>query len=150
MRYLPMMVVSYRMHMKSLSISQIYPQLFTAKICFSILLKRFCPIIHYRLAKGIKVTETMFNINESTQGRNCIHVQNVGNVLLKNHILFYIRKFTQERSRIYVQNVGNVLSRNHILIDMREVTQEKSRIHVQNVRNVLIKNRIFLYMREVT
>ncbi|KAG9462731.1 hypothetical protein GDO78_023239 [Eleutherodactylus coqui] len=94
------------MQMKNLPLSQMFPQPFTAKIHHLILLYRAHLLIHHRLRSRRKVTEGK-NIRELIQGKSHIHVQNVGNVLLRIEILLNIRELTQERSRIHVQNVRN-------------------------------------------
>ncbi|KAG9461507.1 hypothetical protein GDO78_016631 [Eleutherodactylus coqui] len=98
-----MSVISRKIHMKT--IFQVHLQPFIANISQLILLYMSYLLIHRRLMSRIKVTEGENNKLE----RSRIHVQNVGNVLLGNHILFNMRKVTQERDHFHVQNVGNVL-----------------------------------------
>ncbi|KAG9465276.1 hypothetical protein GDO78_018576 [Eleutherodactylus coqui] len=142
-------LVSHKIHMKSLPLSQITPRPFTAKSHLLILSYRSHVLIHHRLISRRKVTEGE-NIKELTQGRSHIHVQNVGNVTMLNHIWLDIREVTQERSHFLVQNVGNALQLNQTLFIIRELTQERSRFLVQNVGNVLQRNQNLLYTRDVT
>ncbi|XP_073517028.1 uncharacterized protein [Phyllobates terribilis] len=85
-----------------------------------------------------------------TQGRSPFPVQNVGNVLTRNHFMLITKEPTQGRSLFHVQNVGNVLTRKRILITTREPTQGRSLFVAQNVRNVLTRKRILITTREPT
>ncbi|XP_056407046.1 uncharacterized protein LOC130298160 isoform X2 [Hyla sarda] len=139
------MMISHKIHMKNIPLSQIHPQPFTAKICHLILIYRSCLLSHHR-----KVTEGVLDIKELIQERNHIHAQNVGNVLLLNQVLFNIKELTQERSHFHVQYVGNVLFRNQTLLYIKELTQGRSHFHVQNVGNVLLGNQILFNIKELT